>query len=143
MRSPAEVPHPGPGELAGDRVSDADLAAVVDVLKKKVEELEHRVAREGVGRSALGMCGNDVRVDCQCGGNLALLDALTGTLRLGYDKLYAYLPAEARIAVTCKRCKCVTVVEHGQAIAYVDPLDIARGWRAGQPLPDGMQALTR
>ncbi len=113
----------------------------VEALLKRVEELEHLVRRDQVGRKALGMAGADVRVDCRCGGSIALLDALTGTVRIGYDKLYAYIPAEVRFAVNCRRCKSVVVLEHGQPVALVDPLDIARGWRPGQPLPDGLQAL--
>lgn len=113
-------------------------------LRQRLEELEHRVARDQVGRPALAMAGNDVRIDCiqpECGGNLAILDAMTGTIRIGYDKLYAYLPAEHRCVISCKRCKSLVIVEHGQAVGRVDPLEVGRGWRAGEPLPEGLQVF--
>jgi len=117
-------------------VTDAEAS-----LLRRVEDLEHAV-RQGAGRAALAQAGDDFRVDCsksECGDNLAILDAATATIRFGYGKSVAYLPAAARIVLTCKRCKRCNVVEHGQIIGYVDPLVVARDWAPGDPMPIGLR----
>ena len=91
-----------------------------------------------VSRTALGALPHEEGVDCECGQNLALRDSRTGTVRGGYSGLLFYLPSGSRLTVSCRRCKKLTTIgERGEVVCTVDPGQLLRGWKPGDPLPGG------